>query len=69
MKSWDDLTCMNVLSHTSWKVSLFSRIQTEYGEINHISPYSVQMRENMDQEISEYGHVSWSPSQYLIFHD
>ena len=36
--------------------SVFSRIGTECGEILHISPYSVQMRENTDQSNSEYGH-------------
>ena len=36
--------------------SVFSRIRTEYGEIRSISPYSVQMRENKDQNNSEYGH-------------
>ena len=30
----------------------FSRIRTEYGEI----PYSVRMRENVDQNNSKYGH-------------
>ena len=35
-----------------------SCIRTEYGEILRISPYSVQMRENMDQNNSEYGHFS-----------
>ena len=29
--------------------SVFSRIRTEFGEILRISPYSVQMRENADQ--------------------
>ena len=29
--------------------SVFSRIRTEYGEILCISPYSVRMRENTDQ--------------------
>ena len=28
----------------------------EYGEILRISPYSVRMSENMDQDNSEYGH-------------
>ena len=32
--------------------SAFSRIRTEYGEIRSISPYSVQMRENADQNNS-----------------
>ena len=35
--------------------SVFSRIRTEYGEIGSISPYLVQMRENTDQNNSEYG--------------
>ena len=34
----------------------FSRIRTEYGKIRSISPYSVQMWENGDQNYSEYGH-------------
>ena len=36
--------------------SVFSRIRTEYGEILRISPYSVRMRENTDQNNSEYCH-------------
>ena len=41
--------------------SAFSRIRNEYGEILGISPYSVRMRENADQNNSEYGHFlrSW----------
>ena len=35
--------------------SPFSRILTEYGEILRISPYSVQMPENTDQNNFEYG--------------
>ena len=35
---------------------VFSRIQTEHGEIRSIFPYSVQMRENTDQNNSEYEH-------------
>ena len=38
----------------SW--SVFSHIRTEYGETLH----SVQMRENMGQKNSEYGHFSRS---------
>ena len=60
------------MSAKSWKVScqtlrekcpyselfcyLFSCIWTEYGEILRISPYSVRMRENADQNNSEHGH-------------
>ena len=36
--------------------TVFSHIWTEYGEIIRIPPQSVQMRENTDQENSEYGH-------------
>ena len=36
--------------------SAFSRIRTECGEILRISPYSVRLRENADQNNSEYGH-------------
>ena len=36
--------------------SVFSRIRTEYREILRISAYSVWMRENTDQNNSEYGH-------------
>ena len=35
--------------------SAFSRTRTEYGEIRSISSYSVQMRENADQNNSEIG--------------
>ena len=36
--------------------SIFFRIQTKYGEIRSISPYSVRMRGNADQNNSGYGH-------------
>ena len=38
----------------------FSRSRIEYGEIRSISPYSVRMWENADQNNSEYGHFSRS---------
>ena len=44
--------------------SVFPRIWNEYGEILGISTYSVQMRENTDQKISEYG--PFSRSAYSI---
>ena len=37
-------------------LSAFSRIRTEYGEILRISPYSVRMRGNADQNNFEYRH-------------
>ena len=42
---------------------LFSRIRTEYGEIPSISPYSVRIRENTDQNNAKYGHFSRSDIQ------
>ena len=39
--------------------SVFSRIQTKYGEIS-IFLYSVRMRENTDQNNSKYGQFSRS---------
>ena len=45
--------------------SVFSRIQTEYGEVLRICPYSVRMQENTDQKNSEYGHYSSSVSPYI----
>ena len=47
--------------------SVFSRIQTEYEEIRSISPYSVQMPENTDQKISEYGCFSRSVDHLHYF--
>ena len=47
--------------------SVFSRIQTEYEEIRSISPYSVQMPENTDQKISEYGYFSRSVGHLHCF--
>ena len=38
----------------------FPRIRTEYREMRSISPYSVWMRENADQNNSEYEHFSRS---------
>ena len=45
-----------------WSVS--SRIQTKYGEIRNISQYSVRMRENTDQNNSEYS--NFLRSVYVI---
>ena len=45
---------MSPYSEFFW--SVFSRILTEFGEILHISSYSVQIQENTDQKNSKYGH-------------
>ena len=44
----------------------FSGIQTEYGDIRSISPYSFQMRDNVDQKNSEYIHFSRSSNDSRI---
>ena len=44
--------------YPSW--SVFSLIRSEYGQKIHISPYSVRMRENTDQNNSKDGHFSQS---------
>ena len=46
--------------------SLFPPIFTEYGEIIHISPYSVQMRENTEQKTSDYEHFSRSATNEVF---
>ena len=40
-----------------------SHVWTEYGKIRSICPYSVQMRENADQNNFEYEHFSRSDIQ------
>ena len=55
----------NLLStHCVKKVRIrrFSNIPTIYGKIRRISPYSLRMRENMDQKTSEYGNFPRSDS-------
>ena len=42
----------------------FSHIRTEYGEILRISPYSVRMWENADQNSSKNGHFLHSASYW-----
>ena len=45
---------------------MFSCIRTKYRGRRSISPYSVQMRENTDQNNSEYGLFSRSVSHSAI---
>ena len=53
-------------SELFWSVFAFTR--TEYGEILRISPYSVRMRKNADQNNSEYGHFSLNVGRHKIMH-
>ena len=46
--------------------SVFSRIRTDYREIQNISPYSVQIWENTDQKNSKYEGISCSESHFVI---
>ena len=47
--------------------SVFFRIRTEYGETLRFSPHSVRMRENTDQNSSEYGHFLGSGIRRVLF--
>ena len=51
---------MNVMIHgTAWKVSVFGVILVRLFPLSdwiRIFPYLIQMRENTDQNNSEYGH-------------
>ena len=43
-----------------WSYSVFSRIWTEYEEIQSISPHPIRMRENADKNKPKYEHFSHS---------
>ena len=57
-KSWLTLRKECPYSELFW--SAFSCIQTEYQQMLRICPYSVRMRQNVDQNNYEYGHFSRS---------
>ena len=66
--SWYQLKLCEKCQYLEFFWSLFSRIRSEYGDIRCISPYSVQIRGNMDQKNSEYDHFSrnvMAPNQFL----
>ena len=46
--------------------SLFSWIQTVYGDLRSNSPHSVQLQENTDQKNSIFGHFSRSEAFAVI---
>ena len=58
-------TLREVCPYSELLWSTFSRIWTEYGEIRSISSYSVRMRENADQNNSEYEHFLHSASVWV----
>ena len=49
-----NIYCVKSVQIRSFFRSVFSRIRTVYGEILRISPYSIRMRENMDQKKIPY---------------
>ena len=49
-QNWYGNHCVKIVQIRSFFWSVFSRIRIEYEEIFRISPYSVRMRENTDQE-------------------
>ena len=62
LKVWVSAShCVKSVQIRSYFWSVFSRIWTEYGEIQRISPYSVRMPENVDHN-SVFGHFSCSLS-------
>ena len=46
----DKTSCVKSVQIRSFSWSVFSRIRTESGEINRISPDSVRLRKNTDQK-------------------
>ena len=60
-----DLTLRKKCPYSELFRSPLSRIRTEYEEILCISPYSVRMQENKDQNNAEYGHFSGNVSREL----
>ena len=58
--------CLRIVRIRSYW-SAFSCFRTEYGEIQSISLYSVQMPENVDQNNSEYGHYSDSITHNPVY--
>ena len=58
-KQYHFTACFSLLENCPYSElvwSAFSRIWTEYGQIWSISPYSIRMWENADQNNSEYGY-------------
>ena len=60
------LSLSKMCANTEFFWSIFSRIWTEYGDLFHWSPYSVQMRKNTDQKNSVFGRYSCSLSQAIF---
>ena len=60
--------CIKKCPYSELFCSVFSRIRTEYEEIWNISSYSVRMRENADQNNSDYGLFSCSVLSSAKFH-
>ena len=54
------LHCVKSVSIQDFSGPYLSGVQTEYGKILRISPYSVQMWKNMEQKIFEYDKFSSS---------
>ena len=55
LTNYELLSLRKKCSYTELFWFVFSRIRTKYGDMRSISPYSVRMRESMDQNNSEYG--------------
>ena len=53
-------------SHAELFWPVFSRTWTEYGDILRISPYSIRMRENTEQNNSECDHFLRSVGKLVV---
>ena len=65
-KQYNKVTLRKKCPYSELFWSVFSRIPTEYGNLLHESPNSVQMLEITDQKYSQYGHFSHSLILLLI---
>ena len=61
------LHCVKSFRIGSCSGPYFPHIRTEYGEIQSISSYSLQMRENADQNNSEHRHIFCSATIFINY--
>ena len=66
-KRFDICTLLEKCAYLELFWSVFSRIRTKYREMLQISPYSVRVPKNTDQNNSEYGHFLRSVDNEQIF--
>ena len=65
-KNWESRTLRKKCPYSKLFWFEFPSIRTEHGKILHISPYSLRMQKNVDQNNAEYGHFLRSDSHYKV---